>query len=159
MKKVTLLLALVAFTSGAFAEESSAKLTLAREVISALQADKMIDGMLVQLKQMAARSTNIPADATPEQRAKAEKLQGDIMELSMTSAKKMIGQMDQLYAEIYSEADLQAMKTFFTSPEGRSMISKQPELMKRMMPMMQQMQQELVPQIQALTAAASAKSE
>ena len=156
MKKTTLFLGLLAFTTGAFAEESPAKLALAREVISALQADKMIDGMMGQLKQMAAQTSNVPASATPEQRAKAEKLQTEIMELSMNSAKKLIGQMDQLYADIYSDADLQAMKAFFTSPEGRSMISKQPQLMQRMMPMMQQMQQELQPQIQSLVAASKA---
>ncbi|MEO7598850.1 MAG: DUF2059 domain-containing protein [Opitutus sp.] len=156
MKKTTLFLALLAFASGAFAEETPAKLALAREVISALQADKMIDGMMGQLKQMAAQTSNVPTTATPEQRAKAEKLQTEIMELSMNSAKKLIGQMDQLYAEIYSETDLKAMKGFFTSPEGRSMISKQPQLMQRMMPMMQQMQQELQPQIQSLVAASKA---
>ena len=156
MKKTTLFLALLAFTTAAFAEESPAKLALAREVISALQADKMIDGMMSQMKQMAAQTASTTPDATPEQRAKAEKLQSDIMDLSMNSAKKLIGQMDQLYAEIYSEADLQAMKAFFTSPEGRSMISKQPQLMQRMMPMMQRMQQELQPQIQALVASSKA---
>jgi hypothetical protein len=78
------------------------------------------------------------------------------MELSMTAAKKMITQMDQLYADVYTEDDLKAMKAFFSSAGGKSMISKQPQLMQRMMPMMQQMQQELMPQIQALTQAAKA---
>ena len=154
MKKTALIVSLVVFSTGLFAEESPAKLALARDVISALQADKMIDGMLAQMKQMAMQSTTVPADATPEQKAKAEKLQNDIMELTMNAAKKMITQMDQAYAEVYSDADLKAMKAFFTSAEGQSMISKQPQLMQKMMPMMQKMQQELMPQIQALTQAA-----
>lgn len=157
MKKIVLLLALVSFSTGLFAQEDTPKLALAREVIAALQADKMIDGMLAQMKQMAAQSTVFPADATPEQKAKAEKLQSDIMDLSMTAAKKMITQMDQLYAEVYTEAELHAMKAFFLSSEGRSMMAKQPQVMARMMPLMQQMQQELMPQIQALTQAATAK--
>jgi len=161
MKKTTLLLAALAFATGLFAQEKSpaapAKLALAREVIAALQADKMIDGMLAQLKQMTAQNTQVPADATPEQRAKAEKLQSDILALSMNSAKKMVADMDQLYAEVYSDGELKAMKAFFTSVEGRSMIAKQPELMQRMMPLMQKMQQELMPQIQALTAASKAE--
>lgn len=151
MKKTALFIALVAFSTGLFAQQDPAKVALAREVISALQADKMIDGMLNQMKQMAAQSTVVPPDATPEQKAKAEKVQNDIMELSMNAAKKMITQMDQLYAEVYSEDDLKAMKAFFTSESGKSMISKQPQLMEKMMPMMQQMQKELMPQIQALT--------
>jgi hypothetical protein len=156
MKKTALLLSLVAFSTGLLAQESPAKLALARDVIAALQADKMIDGMLAQMKQMALQSTAVPADATPEQKAKAEKLQNDIMELTMNAAKKMIAQMDQAYAEVYSDADLKAMKAFFTSAEGQSMISKQPQLMQKMMPMMQKMQQELMPQIQALSQAAKA---
>lgn len=157
MKKTALLLALVVFSTGALAQENAAKRALARDVIAALQADKMVDGMLAQMKQMAAAQSSAPADATPEQKAKAEKLQSDIMELSMNAAKKMISQMDQLYAEVYSEGDLKAMKTFFTSPEGQSMINKQPQLMQRMVPLMQKMQQELMPQIQALTQAARAE--
>ena len=154
MKKTSLFLALLAFATSAFAEDINPKLTLAREVIAALQADKMIEGMLAQLKQIAGQTAAIPADATPEQRAKAEKLQSEVLELSMAAAKKMIGQMDELYAEVYSEAELRAMKAFFSSDEGRSMLAKQPQVMKRMMPMMQQMQQELMPQVQALAAAA-----
>lgn len=161
MKTFALLTAWFALTAGLFAQASTppspAKLALARDVIAALQADKMIDGMLAQMKQMAGQSSAIPADATPEQRAKAEKLQTDILELSMNSAKKMITQMDQLYAEVYSDAELNAMKAFFTSAEGRSMMAKQPQVMQRMMPLMQQMQQELMPQIQALTAAATSE--
>lgn len=156
MKKTSLLIALVAFSTGLFAQQDPAKLALAREVTAALQADKMIDGMMDQMKQMAAQSTVVAPDATPEQKAKAEKLQNDIMELSLNAAKKMIAQMDQLYAEVYSEDDLKAMKAFFTSTGGKSMISKQPQLMQRMMPMMQQMQQELMPQIQALAQQAKA---
>jgi hypothetical protein len=154
MKKTALFIVLVAFSTGLFAQQDAAKLTLAREVIALLQADKMIDGMLGQMKQMAAQSTVVPPDATPEQKARAEKVQNDIMELSMSAAKKMITQMDQLYADVYSEDDLKAMKAFFSSPGGKSMISKQPQLMQRMMPMMQQMQQELMPQIQAITQSA-----
>ena len=157
MKKTALLLALVVFTTGALAQDNAAKLALAREVISALQADKMIDGMLAQVKQMAAAQSSAGPDATPEQKAKAEKLQSDIMDLTMNAAKKMVSQMDQLYADVYSEADLKAMKAFFSSPEGQSMINKQPQLMQRMMPLVEKMQQELMPQIQTLTQAAKAE--
>lgn len=154
MKKTLLALSLLAFSTAGFAEEANPKLLLAREVITALQADKVVDGMLTQLKQMAKQSTPVPADATPEQIAKAEKVQSDILEITMAAAKKMISQLDQLYADVYSESELQAMKAFFSTPEGKSMIAKQPELMKRMMPLIQGMQQELMPQVQSILAAA-----
>ena len=152
MKTTTLLLALLTLSTSAFAQDDAAKLALAREVISAMHADKIVDGMVAQIKKMPA--ANVGADATPEQRAKAEKLQADTIELSTAAAKKMIEQMDQVYASVYSDGELQAMKTFFTSPEGQSMLAKQPQIVQKIMPLMQQMQQELMPKIQALAAAA-----
>ena len=100
------------------------------------------------------QASSIPPDATPEQRAQAEKMQADLAQLSTDAAKKMISQMDQVYADVYSETELTAMKTFFSSPEGQSMLAKQPQIVQRIMPLMQQMQQELGPKIQALSTAA-----
>ena len=157
MKITKLLLALLALTTGVFAQDknaaapaNTAKLALAREAIAAMQVDKMFDGMAAQMKQMAAQTAALPPDATPEQRKKAEELQGKIMDLSMDAAKGMIAKMDRIYAAVYSEAELKAMKTFFTSPEGRSMLAKQPQVMAQMMPLVQEMQRDLMPKIQQL---------
>ena len=153
MKSLTVLLAaLLTLASAARAQDNAAKLGLAREVITAMHADRMVEGMMAQMKKMQASS--IPPDATPEQRAQTEKMQADLAQLSTDAAKKMISQMDQVYAEVYSETELTAMKTFFSSPEGQSMLAKQPQIVQRIMPLMQQMQQELGPKIQALSTAA-----
>lgn len=156
LKALSLLLAFVALAATSFAQDKSANLALAREVMAAMKADAMIDGMMAQMKQLAMQSAVVPAEATPEQRQKAEKLQADIMDLSMKSAKTMVAQMDQVYADVYSEAELRAMKAFFLSPEGQSMLAKQPQVMGRVVPLMQKMQQELMPEIQRLVAASKA---
>jgi len=158
MKKTLLLLSMLALATGAIAQDNAVKLTLAREVISAMHADKMFDSMAGQMKQMAAMSAGIPADATPEQRQKAEAVQAKVMDLSMAAAKTMISQMDQIYADVYSEAELTAMKAFFTSPEGQSMLAKQPQIMTRIMPLVQQMQRDLMPKIQQLVEEAKAEA-
>jgi uncharacterized protein len=150
MKKSLLLLAVLALSPAAFAQDNATKLALAREAISAMQADKMFDGLAAQMKQMAAQQSQIPASATPEQRQKAEELQGKIMDLSMSEAKLMIGKMDAIYASVYSEAELKAMVAFFKSPEGQSMMAKQPQIMAQMMPLVQEMQQSLMPKMQKL---------
>ncbi len=62
----------------------------------------------------------------------------------------MIAQLDLIYADVYSEAELKAMAVFFGSPEGRSMMAKQPQIMAKMMPLMQGMQRDLMPKIQQL---------
>ncbi len=163
MKKSQLLLALLALTTGVLAQDqnpaapaNAAKLALARETISAMHADTMFDNMAAQMKQMAGQMVQLPRETTPEQRKKAEELQGKIMDLSMTAAKGMVAKMDEVYASVYSEAELRAMKTFFTSPEGQSMMSKQSQIMAQIMPLVQQMQRDLMPKIKQLVDEAKA---
>jgi hypothetical protein len=150
MKITRLLLLLVAFATGAAAQQDPAKLALAREVIAAMHADRMFDAMAAQMKQMYAQMVPVAPTATPAQHQKAEELQAKIMDLTMTAAKGLVGKMDQVYAEVYSEAELNAMKTFFASPEGQSMLAKQPQIMARVMPMAQEMQRDLGPKVQKL---------
>lgn len=149
MKKILLLTSLV-LSSGALAQENPTTLALAREVISVMKADQMFDSMAAQMKQMAAQQATPPPGATPEQIKLTEALQGKIMDLSMGAARGMIAKMDHIYAEIYSETELKAMKVFFGSPAGQSMLAKQPQIMARIMPMAQQMQRDLQPKIKQL---------
>lgn len=149
MKPTKVLLTLLALSSSSFAQDTSPKLRIAREVISAMQSDKMFEGVAAQMKQMAIVAKS-PAADTPEQRKKDEVLQGKIMDLSLNFAKEMMSKMDQIYADVYTEAELNAMKAFFTSPEGRAMSAKQPAVMAQMMPLVQEMQRELAPKITAL---------
>ncbi len=159
MKTTKLLLALLALTTSLLAQDNNAaKLALAREVITAMKADQMFDGMAAQMKQMAGQMATPPPGATPEQIKKNEALQGKIMDLSMNEAKGMIAKMDRIYADVYSEAELKAMKVFFTSPEGQSMLAKQPKIMASLMPLIQEMQQGLMPKIkQAVDEAKAAQ--
>ena len=147
MKKLLLLLAILALVTGAVAQESPATLALAREVISIMKADQMFDNIAAQMKQTAGQMAAPPPGATPEQIKRAGEIQARIMDLSMAAAKNMIGKMDHIYAEVYNEAELRAMKAFFSSSAGQSMLAKQPQIMGKLMPMMQEMQRDLMPKI------------
>jgi hypothetical protein len=160
MKLLRFLPALLALATGAFAQDNNnAKLALAHEAIAAMHADKMFDGLAAQMKQMATQMAPMPAGATPEQRQAMETMQGKIMDLSMEAAKGMLTQMDQVYADVYSEAELKAMKAFFLSPEGQSMMAKQPQVMQHVMPLIQSMQRDLMPKIQKLVEETKASVE
>lgn len=150
MKKSLLLIAVLALSPAAFADDNSAKLALAREAISAMQVDKMFDGMSAQMKQGAMQMVPLPATTTPEQQQKFDAYMTKVLDLSMEQAKGLISKMDAVYASVYSEAELKAIVAFFKSAEGQSMIAKQPQVMAQVMPLVQQMQQELFPKIQAL---------
>ena len=147
MKKPLILLAILALSTGAVAQETPATLALAREVIAIMKADQMFDTMAAQMKQSATQMVTPPPGATPEQLKKVGEVQAKIMDLSMASAKSMIAKMDHIYADIYSESELKAMKAFFSSAAGQSMLAKQPQIMGRLMPMMQEMQRDLMPKI------------
>ena len=157
MKKYLLLLASLALTVAlpaqdktATAPADAAKQALAREVIAVMHADKMFDGMSAQMRQMAGQLAAVPTDATPEQRQKFETLQGKIMDLSMASAKDLLLMMDVVYADVYSEEELLAMKAFFGSPAGQSMLAKQPQIMAKLMPLVQEMQRDMFPKVKQL---------
>ena len=151
MKITKIALVLLSLTSTIFAQENPAKLKLAREVIVAMQANKAFDGMMAQMKEMAIQLTaKADSTSTPEQRQKKEAIQGKIMDLSMNFARGITSKLDHIYAEVYSETELNAMKAFYTSPEGQSMIAKQPSIIKHMMPLIQEMQQDLQSQIEKL---------
>ena len=157
MKKPLLLLASLALFTGAVAQENPTTLALAREVISIMKADQMFDNMAAQMKQMASQVATPPPGATPEQMKQSAELQAKIMDLSMAAAKGMIAKMDHLYAEVYNETELKAMKEFFSSAAGQSMLSKQPQVMGKIMPLVQEMQRDLMPKIKQLVDEAKAK--
>lgn len=150
MKKYLLLTAISVLTLTGFADDNAAKLALAREAIAATQADKMLDSMGGMIKQLAIQQAQLPPEATAEQRQKFDAFMSKVMDITMGEAKLMIAQMDAVYAEVYSEAELKAMVAFFRSPEGQSMLAKQPHVMAKIMPLAQQMQQKLLPKIQQL---------
>ena len=151
MKKILFLLSFLALGTGAFAQEANAaKLALARDAIAAMQVDAMLQGMAGQIKQMAMQRAQLPPSATPEQRQRFDTFMGRVTELAMTEVKTMVGKLDVIYADVYSEAELKAITSFFSTPEGKSMLAKQPQVMTRLMPMMQEMQQAMMPKLQKL---------
>jgi len=151
MKKILFLVSLLALGTGAFAEEANAaKLALAREAIAAMQVDKMLDGMAGQIKKMAMQRAQLPATATPAQRERFDVFMGRVTELAMVEVKTMVSKLDSIYAEVYSEAELKAITSFFTTTEGKSMLAKQPQVMTRLMPLMQELQAGMMPKLQKL---------
>jgi hypothetical protein len=136
-----------------------ANIDLAHQVIKAMHADRMFDQMSAQMQQMAAQSINLnSANLTPQQKALAQKMSSQIMALSMEAAKGLLSKMDVIYAEVYSESELKAMKAFFESREGMSMLQKQPQIMQKLMPYVQTMQRDLGPKIQAIIQDARAEA-
>ena len=153
-----LVLAPLLMADGPADTSQPANIALAQQVIKAMHADRMFDQMSAPMQQMAAQSINQnSANLTPQQQALAQKMSSQIMALSMDAAKNLITKLDVIYAQVYSEAELKAMKAFFESPEGMSMLQKQPQIMQKLMPYVQTMQRDLGPKIQAIIQDARAE--
>jgi uncharacterized protein len=149
--RLNLLLLSLALTTLAFGADNP-RLQLAREVIKATNADQMLDQMFSQMHQMALQSNPTPGQPlSPEQQARRDARAKQVMDLTIEASREVLSKMDAVYAEVYTEKELLAMKTFFESPEGRSMMAKQPALMQQMMPLIQDMQRSLMPKLQALS--------
>ena len=159
MKKASVILLCLALITPLWASDP-VKVELARKVIKATQFDKVFDQMGAQMQQMAAQSLNLSdPNQTPAQKEAAMKFMGEVTTLSMSSAKALMEDVDLIYADVYSEAELKAMLAFFESPEGKSMQEKQPQIMQHLMPLIQNMQKELMPKIKALVDKAKADAE
>ncbi len=137
-----------------------AQIELARQVIKSMHADRMFDQMSAQMQKMAAQALNLnTANLTAEQKAAEAKVSSQVMDLSMDAAKGLLDKMDVIYAEVYSPAELSAMKAFFESPEGASMLQKQPQIMQKLMPYITSMQKDLMPKIQKIAEAARVEAQ
>jgi hypothetical protein len=138
---------------------SPAQIELAQKVIKATQMDRMFDQMSAQMQQMAAQSIGLAApNQTPAQKEAAMKYMGEVMKLSMDSAKSLMTDFDLIFAEVYSETELKAMLAFYESAEGKSMLQKQPLVMQHLMPLVQDMQKTLMPKIQEIAQKAKAEA-
>jgi|CZKI01.1.fsa_nt_gi hypothetical protein len=138
----------------------AAQIELAHQVIKSMHADRAFDQMSVQMQKIAAQSLSLnTANLTPEQKAAAAKVSSQVMALSIEAAKGLVDKMDVIYAEVYSPAELRAMKAFYESPEGVSMVEKQPQIMQKIMPYVTSMQRDLMPKIQKIAEAARVEAQ
>lgn len=129
------------------------KAALAREVIVAIDAEKMLGEMIPQLEQMNAltvRQVAVQHGFTVDESAQLAKVTPQTTALSKEAIHSLVPEMTKIYVEVYSVEELQSMKAFYTSPEGRSMLAKQPALKQKLSPKIQDAVLAVQPRIQEL---------
>jgi len=120
MKRIRVLtLGLLAAGSIATAQET--KETKIERILAVTDSP---DQAFAQVRAMAA--SRLPPGTTPEQRAMVE---ARMMELVKARRDKVHPQMVKVYAEIYSDQEIDGMLAFYESPAGRSMAQKAPALL------------------------------
>jgi len=144
-----LLLALVLNSSVTAAD--SGQIELAHKVVEATQYNTIIDQMVTQVEMSTVQLSPLSKpNLPPTLKEAAAKMMDEAADVSMEAAKELTQNAETVYSEVFSESELKAMLAFFESPEGKSMLQKQPQIMVRMMPLIQNMRGQLTPKIQQI---------
>lgn len=140
---------LLACIPAAFADEAS-KNTKIEELLKLTNADRMVSQMFDQIKTMELSQLN--KDVTPADRQAAQEVQDRILKLlqDTLSWDKMKPMMVKVYADTFTEEEVDGILNFYESPAGQAMLQKMPTLLQRSMAMGQQMLADVTPQIQKI---------
>ncbi len=163
MKKNLMLLAVgLAFTLGSVAAEtvSTSRRALAEELLNVMKIREQIEKSSVMIRKMMPAQTekmmqtmgptNAVSNAAMSNMATH---QDKVMEMvtQEMSWDKIKEDYITLYAETFTEEEMQGLIAFYKTPAGVAMLVKQPELMQRTMEMSQKMMLRIAPKIQEMT--------
>ena len=112
--------------------------------------DESMKQTLEQVKSMQA--AQISQTLPPAARDSTAEVQSKIMAViaNRFSFEKVKPLMISMYAEIFDEAEIDGIVAFYQSPAGKAFLEKMPQMMQRMMPMIQQLMADVQPEIQKI---------
>jgi hypothetical protein len=135
----------------AFADEASRK-AKAEEVLKLTNSEQMMKQMIDRARAMqTARASKL--DLPEDQKAQAEALQNKIMQVisDRMSWEKLKPQFVQIYADTYTDEELDGIVAFYKSPAGQAMLAKMPEIMTKSMKVAQDAMQGVEADIRRIT--------
>ncbi len=146
---------LCAFSLQARADEAS-KRAKVEQLFTVMKIDQMSNQILNSVRrQMTNMSRSLPdgQQMTPEQRRLLTEFQTKVLNLvqQQVSWKALEPEMITLYANAYSEAEIDGLINFYKSPVGQAMLAKAPELAEKSVGISQGKLAGLQPQIQQLS--------
>lgn len=111
------------------------------------------------MEQIKSQLHTLYPEATPEQSAVIDQMMLEMMNL--LSKEFSWDALEQsvmgLYRKFYTQAEVNAMISFYSSPEGQSIVKKMPEFTREIVNMIQQRTIALMPELQHIQAGAIAK--
>lgn len=132
-------------SSSALAETYEDRLALAQEItdisMEVIDLDAMIDTMWQPIAtESAARGKPLSTD----QQAELEQLYRDTFRVPM---REIMASQSPVMAELMSEAELIALRDFYSTPEGRSVMGKLPKVMEQQQPQIIAFVQQNMPKV------------
>jgi hypothetical protein len=151
MKHVALFTAGILLATSLASAQGLSKEAKIERLLDVTNGQATMNQVFEQMK--AAMAPAIPANATPEQRAKAQELQSKILDLmkNQMSWEKVRPAYVKAYSETFSEEEINGILAFYESPAGRAMQAKMPMLISKVMALAQAQASELMPEIQRIT--------
>ena len=151
MKKLVagILLCLLLIPFYAIADEKS---DLAEKVMTLTNMNKMLEQAKQQVLQMQAQMMDqfdIPENKKDDALAFQKKLTEKTFEIM--SFDNMHNEYVRLFTDVYTVEELRGMISFYESAVGKSMIEKQPLIIRRAMQLSQERMKILIPEIKRMT--------
>jgi len=145
------------------ADDDRATLADAEAVMEKMNFEAMFEKMVEQQKaaaikmarQMAARFGEGPS---PDEVAAFQQQVLDLVWSEM-DAKQMAADMARVYSEVFTRSELRGLAEFYSTPTGRAMIEKQPEVQERLMAIIQPRMMKVMPRIQQLSQEFAARQQ
>lgn len=159
MKKMLwMAVALAAAGLVARAEESS-HWKRAEQLLSMMDVQKNIEQSFDMVKKMQVEQLAKLPSASPEEAAKAQAFFNQLMEMISQEMtwEKVKDDYIRIYAETFTEEELDEIIKFYQTPVGQKLIAKMPELSRRSIEVGQKQMTTLLPKIQALSQEMKAK--
>jgi uncharacterized protein len=113
---------------------------------------KMMSGQLAKIKPQASLAKDDPKAAEAMEKARAKMMDKTMDMISQDmSWDSMKEDYIKIYADTFTEEELQGLIAFYKSPVGKAFIEKQPIVMEQSMKLSQQRLMQVMPKVQALT--------
>ncbi len=152
--RVRLTICLFSLVCVALADET-AKRQKIEQLLVLTNSASMIDQMFDQLRGVIAQQRemlNLGKEDSKEMTAEIENLTFGILRERL-SWDKLQPKFVELYAETFTEEEVEGMVAFYRSPAGRASIEKMPKLMGRSMAITNDMMKDVVPDLVQKTEA------
>ncbi len=148
MKKLLLsMMLLTSLSTSLFADKAA----LVERMLELANISKLMDPVLTQMQAQLDRQFQAQA-TTPAKKAIVKKYSDQIVQTTKEAlAWENIKQpFIKLYMKVYTEDELEELIKFYSSPVGKKMMQKMPELLTKSMALSQEIMKPVVPKIQSL---------
>jgi hypothetical protein len=155
MKRLAFVLVLLFCLPVSLRADDASKRAKVQEMLDLLHIDRTMDQLMTLLQKQATAATNAQmssSGASADQKARVDAFQKQLFDYidSQLSWKSMQADYVDMYAQTFTEDEIDGMLAFYKSPAGTAMIAKTPELTQKSSAMAQKKLLAVAPQIQKM---------